>query len=469
MAYNSIADVRDSWGSSWADASDEEVLSAYSKAAKLDMPTAANMLSYAPGRGSLTGERVSGAVDNYQSGWYGLGEAVAGSLGATGVQDWMRSGRRDNEVASDVAASRARALGGIDSYKDVHGVGDAANWLGGLGAQALPYAAEALTGGLVARGLSTGLRGAVNLGRAAEAAPEAVAAGNAARKALNTRASIGGAAASYPSSVGDILGNQRSQLSDNGLDDNQVDLGSALAGGVPYAALNLLSPENRLLTTGRIGRSFGALDNVGGIKGTAARLGANAGTAALVEGGNEFGQEMINQRFGRMAVDPNETMFNDKSVDRFKESFAGGAALGGVFGGAAGGWRRSNGYQPPAAPVEEQPNLLERPSVQLEGGLDSYGPADGPQFAPPTGAYTGEDLASLSMQRDNLLDELDATTDPEYATLLRGELTRIDNAMRTAEPDRGDGRGQLGLMSGVYSNVAGESPIELTTNEIFQF
>jgi hypothetical protein len=403
--------------------SDEDAIGLAAKDFGLDPVTIANDVGYKPGTGSLTGERMSGSIDSYQGKMYGLGEAVAGAVGATGIQDWMRSGRRDNEFEANVASSRARALGGIDRFSDVRGVGDFANYAGGLAAQMVPYAGEALAGGLAVRGLSTGLRGAAALGRRAEATPEIIAAGTAAGKALNTRAAIGGAAASYPSAVGDILDSQRDQLRSNGMDEGNINLGSAAAGGVPYAALNLLSPANTLLTTGRISRGIGALDNMQGVRGGLTRLGVNTGIAGGFEGANETGQEFANQYFGRMAVDPNETMFNPEANERYLESFAGGATMGGLLGGAAGGWRRSNGYQPPAEPVEAQPDLLARPSVQLEGGLDSYGPEDGPQFALP------ED------------------TGP-------------------AEINRGDGRGQLGLMSGVYSSVAGEAPIELTTDEL---
>jgi hypothetical protein len=54
-----------------------------------------------------------------------------------------------------------------------------------------------------------------------------------------------------------------------------------------------------------------------------------------------MGQEGINQYFGRMAVNPNETLFNEAAQKRYADSFVGGAALGGAMGGATG-WRRSS-------------------------------------------------------------------------------------------------------------------------------
>lgn len=371
------------------------------------------------GRG-LTGSRVSSSVDNYQAGMYGLGEAVSGAVGAPkGVQDWMKSGRQDNEAAAGYAEQRTRDLGGIDSIKDVHGLGDFANYAGGLGAQMLPYAIESITGGLAARAASTGLRGAIALGRAGDATAETLQAAAAAQKAMNTRSLAGGVAASYPSSVADILGNQRDQLRSNGLDEGQTDLLSAAIGGVPYAALNALSPTERLLTTGGIGRGIRMADDMVGAKGISARLGMNMAGAAGLEGANEMGQEFVNQGFGRMAVDPNETFFNEKSNDRYLESFAGGATMGGLLGGAAGGWKRSSNYVAPQIEGGQTADMLQH--VQLDGGLDSYAPSDGPQYGvnPPT---SGQRSAPLD---PNQFDMFNPNGTPTYHANPDGPMVAV--------------------------------------------
>lgn len=330
MGYRSVADIRNSWGPAWADASDEAIIGAYSKAAKVDPLFVANTLGYDPGTGSLTKERLSSSVDNYQAGLYGLAEAVTGS-------DWARKRRQDNEFQANIASARAKELGGIDSYKDVTGPVSAANYVGGLAAQSFPYLGEAMLGGMLTRGVSTGLRAAGSVARemGMTAAEKQVA------KEMAVRSGIGGAVASYPSSVGDILGNQREQLREQGLDDRNVDVLSAGIGGFPYAAANYFSPAERLVSGQGMPRIASALDKGTGVTAGMKRMGANAAILGTGEGLNELGQEFVNQRFGRMAVDPNETFWNDKSKDRFAESFVGGAALGGVLGGGAGGWRRT--------------------------------------------------------------------------------------------------------------------------------
>lgn len=284
------------------------------------------------GRG-LTGSRISAGVDNYQSNLYGTVGAVARGVGLpSGVSDFADRGRDNNKSAADYAQARAKELGGVDDFRNVSGVGSGLNYLGGLAAQSLPYLGEAAVGGITG-GLSLP-------GTAARMGLSAGAARTAARTA-------GATAAGYPSAVGDILSNQREE---NGTEN----LGAALAGGVPYALLNAgLGVEGRLARGALARNSTRVLDDLTDMTGFAARTGATAGKVALGEGLSETGQELINQSFGRMAVNPNQTLFNEEANKRYLDSFIGGAALGGAFG-AVGGSRRSAGYVDPNAPT----NLL---------------------------------------------------------------------------------------------------------------
>jgi hypothetical protein len=302
---------------------------------------------------SVTRLRLGASADSYQAGLYGVAEAAAHAAGAQGVEDWARSGREDNEREADVQLANASKKGAIDSYKNVDGFGTGLNYAGGLLAQSLPYAAEAMAGGVVARGLSTGLRAAVNAGRAVGAADDVVQAGRAAESALNTRSMVGSVAASYPSSVGDILGNQREQTG------GQTDLLSASLLGIPYAGLNMLG-EGRALAQGKLTRNaFGAFDKVDGWRGAAARTASSVGVTGLEEGAGEGLQEAINQA-GRVAVDPNASMTSDDALNRYKESAIGGAALGGMFGGL-GGWRRSEAWEAAQKKAKAPTDLLNSP------------------------------------------------------------------------------------------------------------
>jgi len=267
---------------------------------------------------------------------YGLVEAVTGA-------DFFRRGREANEFEANVASERARAQGAIESFEDVKGVSDLPSYIGGLAIGSAPYMAEALGGGLAARGLMTGTRAALG---AAQTAGDVNAAAQATR-ALRTGQTLGGVAAGYPSAVGDILQAQREQA------DGQTDLGAAAALGIPYSALNALGLEGALARQQGFRSGIRALDDLSGFRGAAARTAATGLTTGLVEGGTETLQEMTSQ-LGRMAVDPNERFLSDAALARYKESAIGGALLGGTIGGAAGGWRRSEQYQPP----EQETDLL---------------------------------------------------------------------------------------------------------------
>lgn len=334
MPIFSVDDIRKSWGGSWANASDESLVDAYSRQIGQDPAEVAIQLGMYPGSGGKNAKRLSASVDRYQSNLYGLGEAVSNKFGLDRVGGWMGERRRANELEANVASQRAREMGAIESFRDIGGVGDALDYAVGLGIQSAPYLGEALVGGLGARAAMGGTRAALG---AATQAGDAAAAAQAANR-LRTGQTIGGTTATYPSAVGDILSNQREQA-------DVTDLGSAAALGIPYAALNALGLEGAVMR-GRLARSgIDALDNISGIRGGLARAGATGARTALVEGSTETGQEGLNQ-LGRMAVDPYETFLNPRSMERFEESFVGGATLGGLGGAGLGGWRRSAPPQP---------------------------------------------------------------------------------------------------------------------------
>ena len=286
------------------DFTDEELLVATQRTLGGSIEDAADTLGLGNPSGGVTSQQVSSSIDRYQAGLYGVGEAVAGALGADRASAALAQSRKDNELQADIAEGRARRQGAIGSWEDVHGVGDFGSYAKGLAIQSVPYAAEAMVGGIAGRAI-----------------------GGTARAAL-----AGGTAASYPSSVGDILQNQREQA-------GTTNLGAAAALGVPYAALNALG-ETALLAKGTLPKNpLNILDNVSGLKGGVARAGAATLKTGAEEAIGETGQEVVNQ-FGRMAVDPNATLTDPEALQRYKESAIGGFALGGMMGGATG-WRRS--------------------------------------------------------------------------------------------------------------------------------
>lgn len=359
MPIYNLQNLRDAAKRAGVDGSDEFLIQDYAKRIKMDPRQVADRLGYDGGPSTMNRERMSASVDNYQANLYDTGRAVSKGLGLKGVSEWMDGRRQDNQFQADVASGRASRLGAVDSYKDIDSVGSFGNYAVGLGIQSLPYIGESVVGGLAARGAMTGTRAAL---KAADSAGDVAGVAKAARN-MRLGTGAGAVAASYPSSVGDILSSQRDQNPEGETRDLL-----AAVGGVPYAALNALSPVD--MAAARLGgfRSVGAaLDRPGGLRGAAVRTAATGARVGVQEGLNEVGQEAVNQTFGRMAVDPNETFLNERSAERFGESFVGGAVLGGALGGGAGGWRRSQRYADEQRAADRAPQdiLDTKPPLQL--------------------------------------------------------------------------------------------------------
>lgn len=343
MSIYSISDLRAQAPEDLRSLDDVGLIRAFSERTGKDPMQVAEYLGYRQKQG-MGSARVSAGVDNYQAGLLGVGEAVAGELGVPGVAQYFGQRRQANELDAQIAQRRAQQLGAVDDWRDVDGVGSGLNYLGGLGAQSLPYLGEAVVGGLTGGMALTGTVARLGLQGA---------------RAANAARTVGAVAASYPSAVGDILQNQRDE-------NGTTDLGSAAVGGVPYAALNALGIE------GLAARGLRPLAQFDG--NMLARMGKQGAVTSLSEGAAETGQEMVNQYFGRMAVNTDETLFNEDANKRYVDSFVGGAALGGVVG-PLGGIRRD---EQPKPPVEEQPDLLDRARPEFQ--LSSYGQDEGPQF-----------------------------------------------------------------------------------------
>ena len=376
-------------------ASDAEILGALSKTS--GMPLADVATVFGADTGGKWGNRASASLDNYQAGLYGVGEAITGG---TGLESFFRSGREANEAAANLGRANAQRQGAIMSYKDADSVGDYADWLGGLAVDSAPYLVESLAGGIAGRALLAGGKTALGLSRGAAG-------------------TVGGVAASYPSAVGDILQNQREET-------GTTDLGSAALGGVPYAALNAVGLDGAL-ASGKMARSgIRALDEMTGLTGGLARTGFTVAKTAPVEGMAETSQELINQSFGRMSVNPDQTLFNPEANARYLESFIGGAALGGTVGGALGGWRRSEGYQPPRTNLDDPAT----PSDLL---------GTGPKLEDATPGAQGSLFGDLGI--DGLMSEIPQDRSPEEVTQafvqkyqeLSGSLRQVESVMADAE------------------------------------
>lgn len=424
----SIADIRKSAGG-LENLTDEDILQATYQKYKAYYPSLdeyAAEIGYGGAGRSLTGSRLSAGVDQYQANLLGLGGAVSRAVGAENVGAAFDRRREANEAAAAYAAQRARELGGVEDWRDVSGIGSGLNFVGGLAAQSLPYAGEAVAGALTGGATLAGTAARMGLGQMA------------ARTA-------GAVAASYPSAVGDILSNQREAGGER--------LGAALAGGVPYAALNAVGLE------GQLARGLRPL--VQGEGSALRRLAVGVPASSIGEGASETGQELINQYAGRMAVDPNETLFNPEANKRYIDSFVGGAALGGLVGGA-GSLRspyQATGQETdilaptqPAAPQTPQYGLVTQPAplqerINMQLGIGQP-PVAGKKYASqfeaaynePSGQYAQDAATGLEreltmgelMQRGNT--PLDLTVaNPAGAAAVNAVAAKVARDPRSAE------------------------------------
>lgn len=249
------------------------------------------------------GTRFGASIDRAQAGLLGIGEAVGLPLGDM---------RRANQFENQESMGRFFRDNPDEpqSWRDIDGVGSAGRYIRGLAIDSAPELATSLATGGAGALMGLGTAGRVGLA----------------------------AAANYPAAVGDILQNQRDE-------GGRTNAAAAFGLGVPYAAADLVGLD-AALAGGRMARTgIKRLDDMQGFRGGLARTGANVALNAPIEGASETFQEGINQ-LGRIAVNPNQTLFNDEANERYLDSFIGGAALGGSASAALGGWRRSAQAQP---------------------------------------------------------------------------------------------------------------------------
>lgn len=298
-------------------------------------------------------------------------------------------------------------------FSNIQSGGDAVDWFVANLAQQGPNLLESLAVGVAGFGAGTAAGGPLAglyagaagiLGKSAVkqsilAAAKKKAAGEvlsaAETKLLRTAAGTAGAlAASYGSNIAtgaaDIYGEMRDQ--GVGADDVGARL-SALAGSIPYAALETL-PEFVLAS-----RLFGGIKGTGtdlaSIKGATAlgtgvkragellkRGAVGAGVGGTLEGGTELGQEAL--VLGLSGQD----LSSPESQKRMLESFAAGFGIGGPLGGIAN-------LRKGKTPVGDQPTNLLNPEQSPEPAPQSTAltitepPAGVPQGPVTTGGMMG--------------------------------------------------------------------------------
>ena len=368
----------------------------------------------------------------YKGGMGALADAIGSKLGldTSDIAEWVKEKKAEAEFYQRNAPGATEFFG----EKGVTGDGKLSDWLAYNLGQSAPYAVEALLGGVAAGGTKA-LVGAAGRLASEKAITEQVAKNALARGAqeigereaqqqaieqLGRRyaASGGVVGASYPSAVGDILGNQREA------DPNaEYSLGAAMAGGVPYALLNLAGGESAALraATGGLGRRVageaaeevtdkkflqGAKEFAGrtmrgeNIGGDVLRAGAKAG---VLEGASETGQEVINQIAGRMVADPSTTLTGGDALHRYAESFMAGMGLGGTVGGVSQVFAKSTDATPDA--IAQRVEIARQAQEAIKEGKATPDELRA-EYAAEQKKAAEEELKATREERKSRLDEL---------------------------------------------------------------
>ena len=367
---------------------DEDIITTLASDNGLDPSYVAGRVGYQTPKSDMGKEFYAGG-NRYLA---GMGH-IAGALGMDSGTEYAK--RKEDRANMLQALSNAP-----HSWEEMQ-VGDKDKgilpYIGQFAASSAPYlaegigwaAADAATGGALTPALvARGAQAVARSGLAKNAVERAAAAAVSEAPSLGWKAAMDAGtgqvanniartamvpAVTYPSSLGDVLSNQYEQ-------SGGYNLPAAAALAVPYAGANAFGLEGAAL---RRGLPFGEL--VSGIKNRGLRTVGQGGLTALSEGGNEVVQEIANQ-YGRQSVDPAYNPWGDQAMRNYRESFIGGALLGGIPGSASGAMSR---YKAPIG-RNEQVNLLSMANTRDE----TFG-QEGIDYSAPI--YNGESATQGQM------------------------------------------------------------------------
>ena len=289
---------------------------------------------------------------------FGIGVDNMQMLGGRGLQ-FLGAEETGQAIVDQQMKDLAKTTPFLRDTSSVHDANTAIDWLAATVAQQGPnilesigVAAAGFVGGTLAGGpvagagaAIAGLAGKTAFKQAVLAALKKRAAGEALDKVetklLREAAGITGAtiattAANYGMGVSDIYGEQR----DQGQEGDRL---SALAGAVPYTALESLSEfvlASRLFGRGGLSHAGGtALKDIQGktMLGTAGKRGVELlkrGTKGAVVGGTLEGTTEVGQEALVLGLS-DQDLTTPEAQDRMFEAFAAGFGVGGTIGGVA--------------------------------------------------------------------------------------------------------------------------------------
>jgi len=327
---------------------------------------------------------------------------------------------------SEIMAEAQKYPAAIGKIEDVDSPGAFVNYFAGLLGEQTPIIASILaTGGVGSLIGRAAAKGAIS-GMAAKQAAEKVA-------QWGLRGATGGVVAG---TTGIETGGMTGEQVEAGV---PVQPGMNLLLGTAAGAAEAVSP---IVLARMLGLKLPMATNLANkITETMAEKGllARMGTGALTIGATEAGTEVFQEALAiaaRKFADENYEVLGEESASRVLNAAAGGALIGGLFGGL-GGIRR----QPPAEMQPEQDPQLQLPAPQLrlpapDSTTDGTGPTDGadptgPALlpAPPESQFGSVRQGHLPAEPVILFTEQGKeSVDPDAITARTGEITEALSA-----------------------------------------
>ena len=333
------------------------------------------------GLGSSIARGASAGIDQFQSSLFSAAEGLGRAVGSPGLENFGRAGRVEQQLQAEAAFPRELR----QAFVDVGGVGEAGRATAEAVAGSLPATATGLGGALLGAklGAPLGPVGAIGGGI------------------------LGATAASFPQLFGTNIERQiqeQGDITSPGAAARAAAIQAPLESAADVATLGAARVFRRPAT--EAAQAAGA--------GLGRRIATGAGVGAAIEAPVEVAQSALERQQAGLPVTGPEAR------REFLEAGIGGAAAGGVTGGALRG-AFGERPAPPAAPTIPEAAFTPEPTATPEGALplaETGAPAAAPPpyFARTPVPPTPEPLRTSEQTEAFVAENPDFTPPPALAT-----------------------------------------------------
>jgi hypothetical protein len=314
MAIYSLEQLRQTAPPEFSNASDEELIVAYSQNTGQNPHEVAEFFGVKSGKGGgAFGTGISAGVDQTQAMLVGAGAAAADLVGADGVRDRLNAEVRDQQAQAVLSNNPEIA----QRIEDIGSVGEFGQYFINQLGQQVP-----IMGGIVAAGAVTGGVGGVATGIGARAGLAGLAWRGAAGAVRGLGSTPAGLGAGYTYGVGSLY--------NESVEGGNPDAAGSFLGAVPYAAAESLVP----LSVAKVVKKSGGPVNL--LSSPTRRGRAAQGAAAGLVG--ETGTELLQSE---LEMGMRDDLTPEEIASRRLNAAVSGGLIGGTLG-AGGGFLSAN-------------------------------------------------------------------------------------------------------------------------------